>query len=113
MAEPIKIGPLLLDVEAERATITLAEPSVVALEIPDSYESQLRNRLADLLEKNIRFEMDLEQLPAISSRQLGLMLTIHKVIRDRQPTLRLRGVSDTVRHVLGMTRTQQFFELES
>jgi anti-anti-sigma regulatory factor len=55
--------------------------------------------------------MDLQELPAISSRQLGLMLALQKALADRHDKLCITGLSTGVRRLLNLTRTAQFFDI--
>jgi len=55
--------------------------------------------------------MDLQGLPAISSRHLGLMLALQKALAGHYQRLPMTGISDGVRRLLNLTRTAQFFEI--
>ena len=83
------------------------------LELPPDYERFLVERLRPLLDpgKSPAVEIDLENLPGISSRQLGLMLALQKALADHYEKLCVTGLSDGVRRLLNLTRTEQFFEI--
>jgi len=86
----------------------------MTLELPPDYERFLEEHLEDIAGREVsRVEFDLQGLPAISSRQLGLMLALQKTLRSRFGTLPLRGVSDGVRRLLALTQTARFFQIES
>lgn len=110
MDEQLDLGPLIAVRHGDCATVTFSGASALDLEIPDNYEADLRDQLDELMAAGVRFELDLQNLPGVSSRQLGLLIILHKVVRDAQPRLPLRGVTPAVRHVLEVTRTSQFFE---
>ncbi|MBN2445895.1 MAG: STAS domain-containing protein [Phycisphaerae bacterium] len=110
MAELIDLGPLTLVRDGDHATITFAQPDATILEVPEHYEDELHAALDPLLADGVSFAVDLAGRRAISSRQLGLMLTLQKTVRKRQPLLTLRGVTTGVQRVLEITRTAQFFE---
>ena len=70
MDEPPDFGPLTLTQEGDRWRFTLTAPSEIMLELPSDYERFLTERLGPLLgtAKAPAIEMDLQDLPAISSR---------------------------------------------
>jgi ABC-type transporter Mla MlaB component len=108
------LGPLSLTQEGENWRFTLSAPSEVMLELPPDYERYLVKRLEPLLGGGAKpaIEMDLQGLPAISSRQLGLMLALQKALADHCERIRITGLSPKVRHLLELTRTAQFFDLD-
>ncbi len=111
---PLDLGPLELWVGDRQWCFRLSAPDEMTLELPPDYENVLRKRLGPMLEGKPEpvLVMDLENLPAISSRHLGLMIAIHKALGDRCGKLRLRNVSGAVRRLLDLTRTSRFFEME-
>ena len=108
------LGPLTLAQEGGCWRFTLTAPSEMMLELPPDYQSFLSQRLEPLFGAGAGpvVEMDLEGLPAISSRQLGLMLALQKTLAGRYDRLRVTGTSSGVRRLLDLTRTAQFFELD-
>ena len=113
MAETADLGPLTLMHEGLDYRFVLSAPEQISLEIPPQYDSHIAGRLGEILpsDTEISCVMDLQGLPAISSRQLGLMLALHKALRGRVPRLPLTGVSRGVERLLDLTRTAQFFEI--
>lgn len=111
--ETCDLGPLTLAAAAERWRFTLTSPTEMTIELPPDYEQFLRARLRRFLESpgQPTIEMDLEDLPAISSRHLGLMLSLQKTLADRCERLRLTGISPGVQRLLSLTRTSQFFDI--
>lgn len=107
------LGPLTLAAEKDRWRFTLTAPTEMTLELPADYGEFLRQRLAHVCQSAGQFaiEMDLQDLPAISSRHLGLMLALQKTLADRCERLRLTGVSPGVRRLLDLTRTSRFFDV--
>lgn len=107
------LGPLTLTQEGDRWRFTLTTPSEMMLELPSDYEQFLSERLEPLLRaaELPPIEMDLRGLPAISSRQLGLMLALQRALADRCKKLCVTGLSDGVRRLLNLTRTEQFFKI--
>jgi anti-anti-sigma regulatory factor len=107
------LGPLTLTTDPDRWRFTITAPNEMTLELPPDYEQFLRERL----EPHFRsagqpaIEIDLQDLPAISSRHLGLMLALQKAVAERCERLRVTGVSMGVRRLLGLTRTNQFFDI--
>lgn len=111
--ETSDLGPLTLSQYADRWRFTITSPSEMMLELPPDYERFLLAKLEPLLAaaREPAIEMDLQNLPAISSRQLGLMLALQKALADRYQRLCVTGISDGVRRLLNLTRTAQFFDI--
>ena len=108
------LGPLTVKQTAQGLRFTLTAPGQMTLELPPDYEQFLAEKLEPFLsvDKKPQVVMDLRGLLAISSRQLGLLLALHKTLADRYQRLPLAGVSEPVRRLLELTRTIQFFELD-
>ena len=108
------LGPLTLTQDADRWRFTLTAPSEMTLELPLDYQRFLSEKLRPLLtpSQSPAIEMDLQNLPAISSRQLGLMLALQKSLADRHERLCVTGLSTGVRRLLNLTRTAQFFNID-
>jgi anti-anti-sigma regulatory factor len=111
MADTIDLGPLRLSRDGDLATVTLSDPNAVTLEIPQDFEAETREKLSSVLDANIKLEVDLEDLPALNSRQLGLLLVLHKVC-EPEARLKLRRVSSSVKRALELTRVDRFFVCE-
>jgi anti-anti-sigma regulatory factor len=113
MSQTPDLGPLTLTQEGDRWRFTLTTPSEMMLELPSDYERFLTERLEPMLRASALppIEMDLRGLPAISSRQLGLMLALQRALADRCEKLCVTGLSDGVRRLLNLTRTEQFFRI--
>ncbi|MFQ5805104.1 MAG: STAS domain-containing protein [Phycisphaerae bacterium] len=107
------LGPLTLAQQGDRWRFTFTSPSEMTLELPPDYERYLTEKLAPLLGSSGKpaVELDLQGLPGISSRHLGLMLALQKTLADRYERLPLTGISDGVRRLLNLTRTAQFFDI--
>jgi anti-anti-sigma factor len=108
------LGPLTMSLAEDGLRFTLTAPREMTLELPPDYEQFLAEKLEPFLAADPKPQvvMDLQGLLAISSRQLGLLLALHKTLADRYKRLTVTGVSDPVRHLLELTRTAQFFELD-
>ena len=111
MSERLDLGPLQLTRALQRATLTLSDPDEVTLEIPAEYDQALQAAVGQMMTEGVTIEMDLQGLTGISSRQLALMLTLRKLVLERQAKLPLRGVTPGVQRVLELTRTRQFFDV--
>lgn len=108
MAETIDLGPLWMQRDGQQALVKLTDPNAVTLEIPQDFESEIRSKLEHVVADQVQVEADLEDLPALNSRQLGMLLVLQKVCCGDQP-LKLNGVSDTVKRTLELTRVDRFF----
>jgi anti-anti-sigma factor len=112
MSEVTELGPLTFTLEEDTAVVRLTDPNAIVLEITDDYERRLHAHIKEIVDSGRRVVLDLERLPALSSRQLGLMLTLQKAVSPRQGPLPVLNVTAGVRRVLTMTRTGEFFRLE-
>ncbi|MFO0839132.1 MAG: STAS domain-containing protein [Phycisphaerae bacterium] len=108
-----KVGPLTVMRDGNLLTFTIGRSDVSARDLPSDYDAQLARHLAPQLDgaPPPDFVLDLEDTPAISSRQLGVMLALHKALKPRRPRLPIKRVSAEVRNVLDTTRTSRFFEI--
>ena len=108
------LGPLSLTLDPQLWKFKLAHPDEMTLELPPDYERFLTEHLEPLLARQPapQVELSLEDLPGLSSRQLGLMLALHKVLADRCERLPLTGVSHGVRRLLHLTCTARFFDFD-
>jgi anti-anti-sigma factor len=107
------LGPLTLAAKKNHWRFTLTAPTEMTLELPPDYEHFLHEKLEPFLRSSeqLKIEMDLQDLPAISSRHLGLMLALQKALVGQCDRLRITGVSPGVRRLLSLTRTNQFFDI--
>ncbi len=114
MSQTIEVSPLNIELGDSEVWFRFSDPSAVMLEIPPTFEEQFR----DAIDNNkTGFEgkslhMDLGKLAAISSRQLGMILTIRGVMKTFGQ-LQLHNLSGSVKHLLRITGTERFFDLPS
>jgi anti-anti-sigma regulatory factor len=113
MDQVIHIGPMDVSISEGEAVFRFVDADSLLLEIPPTLESDLarslHERCAELKGKTLVF--DLAGLPAVNSRQLGMVLTVRKACEAGGP-FQLRGVSPGVRRVLELTRMLGFFDIE-
>jgi anti-anti-sigma regulatory factor len=113
MDQQIEVGPLQITLEPRGIWIAFSDSGSLMLEIPPAFEEQLRD-VADEHKSSFAgksVHLDLANLPAISSRQLGMILTVRDVMKPFG-ALQLHNVSASVKHLLRMTGTDRFFNLE-
>lgn len=108
------LTPLALHREGQHLRFVLRVQDDILEQLPPNYEEVLTERLAGILKDagDSTAEIDLEDVAAISSRQLGSMIALGKVLRPRFGPLPLRRVSEGVRYLLEMTRTNALFKYE-
>lgn len=113
MAEPTDFGPLSLERRDRECRFTMAAPDSMLLDLPNDFHTVLAGKLAAIFtaDPQATLVFDLRDVPAISSRQLGLMLELQKAARVRHARLPLAGVSHGVRELLETTQTVRFFEV--
>lgn len=93
--------------------LTLNPAPMPTDELPNDFQQSFAERLASVIgtQGPVEVYLDLQQIPAISSRQLGLMLSLKKALKGRCELVKVRGVRENVRRLLEITHTLQFFEL--
>ncbi len=110
---PRNIPPLEFKREGDLLRFSLLRQDDILPELPPDYELELAEQLADLLAEGptLSAEIDLRDVPAISSRELGSIIALQRVLRPAVGPVRVVGVSSGVRHLLKLTRTDQLFDL--
>ena len=107
-----EIGPIQIETDASDVRFRFAEPDSMLVEIPPSLEGALSGYVdehrGDLEGK--RVVIDLADAPSVSSRHLGIMMTIQKVAQSLGPVELIR-VSQGVRDLLALTRMAGYFNL--
>lgn len=99
--------------DGDRWRIELALGHDISVELPQDYDLHLSERFADVLACAApEVCVDLASHPAISSRQLGVLIALQRALRPKLRTLRLRNAGPAVLRLLDVTRTRQFFELD-
>ncbi len=112
MSSSIDISPLQIEIGEQELWFRFIDPASIMLEIPPAFEEQLRH-IAE--ENRQQFEgktlhLELENLTAISSRQLGMILTIREVMKPFGQ-LQLHNTSESVKRLLQLTGTDRFFDV--
>ena len=113
MVTPIDVSPLELQRSGNHLRFALAAHSDALAELPADYEQLLTVRLQQLLvePKPLTVEVSLEDRPGISSRQLGSLIALQKVLRPRFGRISLTGVSEGLRHLLTRTHIAKLFDV--
>jgi len=107
------VSPLGAKWEGSHLHFYLKPTDEVVLELPADYEGHLAHELAGILKQADRYtvSIDLRDVTALSSRQLGSLIALHKVLRPHFQHVPVVGVSPSVRHLMELTRTDQFFDV--
>ncbi len=114
MQNSVTVAPLLIDLEAEpdAVRIHVINPETGVLEVPPAFEDHLREAVeshsAQLKDKTLLLELG--NIPAMSSRQLGMILTIREVMLPFG-RLQLQNVSTSVKQLIHITGTDRLFDL--
>ncbi len=108
-----EVGPLRIGIDDATVQFRFVDPDQLKLEVPRSLEQELRACLEQHADEisGKRFVIDLQDRPAVSSRQLGTMLTIRKTC-EPFGTVELSGVSDNVSYLLRLTRIAGYFGID-
>lgn len=113
MPPPIDVSPLEFQRTGAHLRFVLSAHSDILAELPADYEQLLATRLVEILTDPapLTAEVSLEGHPGITSRQLGSLIALQKVLRPRFGRVRLTGVSQSIRNLLARTHIDKLFEL--
>ena len=113
MAATPDVSPLELQRRGNHLRFVLASHSDALAELPADYEQLLAARLQEILAEPgaLTIEVDLAGRPGVSSRQLGSLIALQKVLRPRFGRIPLTGLSESIRHLLARTHIDQLFEV--
>jgi len=111
--QPMGLDLICLTIGEREAVCRFADTGAILLEIPSAFERQLASRFRGCSEalRGKRLVFDLCGVPAISSRQLGMLLVVRR-ISPSGGGLVLRGVSANVRRVLEKAGLLDWFEID-
>ena len=75
--------------------------------------SQIGERLAALVAKadHPKFILDFSNVGHMSSSALGMLITLHKRVRERKGQLRLSGIQPPIYEVFVITRLNEIFQI--
>jgi anti-anti-sigma regulatory factor len=107
----IDSSALRIRLEGKRVIFALVHPDKIEMGLPPNFELKLGPEVRAQVDQAAEVALDLEQTPAIGSRQLGVMLALHRALRHRFSKLKLLNAHQNVRRLLELSRTSQFFEL--
>jgi anti-sigma B factor antagonist len=104
--------------ELPRLNVT-AEGDVTIVELTDRKIldelsiSQIGERLQGMVAKveNPKFILDFSNVGHMSSSALGMLITIHKRIREKKGQLRLSGIQPPIHEVFVITRLNEIFDI--
>lgn len=107
------LTPLAVRRDGDALTFLLRQQEDILDQLPSDYEVVLGSRLAALLADTTATsaEINLEDVSGITSRQLGALIALGRVLRPRFGMIRVRHVSPSVLHLLKLTRTDALFQL--
>jgi anti-anti-sigma regulatory factor len=114
MGQTLEVSPLQIELGGTEVWFRFSDPAAAMLEIPPAFEEQLRdivdNHRLDLEGRSMHLELG--NIAAISSRQLGMILTVREVMKSFGK-LQLHNISGSVKHLLQLTGTDRFFDMVS
>ncbi len=110
MLEEFELSGFIVTLQEEEAICRFADPEDLGVDPPIDQEEKFHNELEPggrLAGKRVVIALD--TMPAMSSRQLGSLLAIHRA--SKQPgKLVVRGARRNVRELFAITRMDQFFD---
>ena len=81
-------------------------------DISDGLKVRLRETVQHHLDQGVRhFVMDLSKVSIVDSCGVGLMIGLHNLIRDRQGTLYLTGITHFLEKIFRMMHLDQYFQV--
>jgi len=110
MSERLDICGFVVSLEGDEAVCRFAGPSELGSGVPPTLEEAFRTELQPggrLAGKSL--VVSLSDTPALSSRQLGALLAVHRAAGG-EAKLVIRGVRPNVRDLFEMTRMAEFFD---
>ena len=117
MSETFEVSPFVASVESDAVVFRFDRNSFAhGFEYPPNLEGLLAGVVADRPERfaSRRIVIDLEDLPAISSKQLGAMLAIRQICAadpsGSGSKILVRNLRPNVRELLQITKLGDFFE---
>lgn len=112
MAGDVALGPMRVAFTGPAVIFRFSDPGAMMLEIPGRLESAVRELLAERQSDFAGREIvvDLNNLPALTSRQLGILLMLREVCLPLGPVA-LRNVSPPVGYLLQLTKMRKLFQL--
>jgi anti-anti-sigma factor len=110
MADELEIAGFRVSLEGEEAVCRFALSEDLGVDPPPNLEENFRSELqpGGRLQGK-RLVVSLDTMLAMSSRQLGSLLSIHRAT-GTGGKLAVRGVRRNVRELFEMTRMDQFFD---
>ena len=114
VASPPDLLPLELHRTGNHLVFAFAPREDILPELPRDYEELLAAGLLDVLQEPaaLTAEINLQDTPALSSRQIGSLIALQRVLRPRFERIPITGLSDGVRHVLGLMRVDRLFAID-
>lgn len=96
-----------------------SEGDVVIVELTDQKildelsVSQIRERIGGLIAKaeTPKFILDFTSVSHMTSSMLGMLITLHKRIREKEGQLRLSGIQPPIHEVFVITKLNEIFEI--
>jgi hypothetical protein len=114
MSETIQLPPMVMTVADRTVTFRFEQK---ALEPGEEYAPKLGNLLVAAIDSrpglldNRQIVIDLEDLPAISSKQLGAMLAVKQACGEGR-RIQVINLRPNVRELLSVTRLGDFFDCD-
>ncbi len=114
MGQTLEVSPLQIEIGDTEIWFRFGDLSAAMLEIPPAFENQLRDVIDGhrLIFEGRSLHLELGNIAAISSRQLGMILTVREVMKSFGK-LQLHNISGSVKHLLQLTGTDRFFDMAS
>jgi anti-anti-sigma regulatory factor len=106
-----ELNPLVYRREGDQLEFGLCADCEILPELPLDFEQTLNRHIGPILAEKtaLQVTINLVNRTAISSRELGALIALAKVMRPRFEKVPIVGLSPAVRSLLKLTRTDQLF----
>jgi anti-sigma B factor antagonist len=94
-----------------------AEGDVAVAELRDRkildevYITEIGNSLNELARPGCKLVLDFQNVSNMSSSALGMLITLHKRVREREGQLRLCSIQPAIMEVFEITRLNEIFHI--
>jgi anti-sigma B factor antagonist len=100
---------LKIETHGDVTVVELADRKI----LDEANISRIGERLQGLVAKaeNTKFVLDFSSVGHMSSSALGMLITLHKRIREKKGQLRLCGIQPQIYEVFVITRLNEIFDI--
>jgi anti-sigma B factor antagonist len=96
----------------QRVVTLIIQAKHLNYDMSDGLKLRLRETVLEYLEQRVQyFVLDLQNVSIVDSCGVGLMIGVHNLIRDRDATLYLTGITHFLEKIFRMMHLDQYFHV--